>query len=243
MATTTTKIIQKSIEILESNPEGVRFSNLVGKIEAALPEVNPGSIPATLMTLVERESNKVYKPARGLYRHTKYREEEIAERETVPTRMREEEFYQSFAEFLIGGLDECTKAIALGGKKFMDKWGTPDVLGILTTKPSDIYKPPIEIVSAEIKIDTYELIKAFGQACAYMLFSHKSYIVIPKKSAEEDITRLDSLCQIFGIGLILFDSENKDNPQFEIKVRPRKHEPDMFYINKYLKLIETELFD
>jgi hypothetical protein len=28
-----------------------------------------------------------------------------------------------------------------------------------------------------------------------------------------------------------------------IKVRPLKHTPDIFYINKYLKLIEKELFE
>ena len=34
----------------------------------------------------------------------------------------------------------------------------------------------------------------------------------------------------------------KENPDFEIRVRPIKHEPDSIYINKYIKLIEKELF-
>ena len=51
-----------------------------------------------------------------------------------------------------------------------------------------------------------------------------------------------TMCLIFGIGLVLFDSSNPNNPQFEIKVRALKHEPDMFYVNKYIKLIEDELF-
>jgi hypothetical protein len=66
--------------------------------------------------------------------------------------------------------------------------------------------------------------------------------VIPKNSYQGDIPRLDSLCLIFGIGLVLFDKNNTKNPQFEIRVRPLKHEPDMFYVNKYMKLIEKELF-
>ena len=46
----------------------------------------------------------------------------------------------------------------------------------------------------------------------------------------------------FGIGLVLFDTTNVNDPQFEIRDRPLKHEPDMFYVNKYMKLIEKELF-
>jgi len=47
---------------------------------------------------------------------------------------------------------------------------------------------------------------------------------------------------VFGIGLIFFDATDKENLQFEIRVRPIKHEPDSFYVNKYMKLIESELF-
>jgi hypothetical protein len=43
---------------------------------------------------------------------------------------------------------------------------------------------------------------------------------------------------IFGIGLIFFDSTNIDTPTFEIRVRPLKHEPDMYYVNKYMRNVE-----
>ena len=119
---------------------------------------------------------------------------------------------------------------------------TPDVIGIREPRKSDIIRPATDIVSAEIKIDTGNLITAFGQACSYKLFSHKSYIVIPKESSEEDVTRLDALGRIFGIGLILMDVSDPKMPRFEIRVRATKHEPDMFYVNKYMKLIENELF-
>ena len=49
------------------------------------------------------------------------------------------------------------------------------------------------------------------------------------------------LTRMFGIGLILFDRKKKD-AQFEIRVRAARHEPDMFYVNKYLKMIEDDLF-
>ena len=151
-------------------------------------------------------------------------------------------FYLPFADWLKTELEECTRSTPLGGNKFKDKWGTPDVIGIRESPRSDPIKFPTEIVSAEIKVDTRDLITAFGQACSYKLFSHKCYIVIPKNSSQEDISRLDALCLIFGIGLVLFDNNNVEDPKFEIRVRPVKQEPDMFYVNKYVKLIEKELF-
>ena len=115
-------------------------------------------------------------------------------------------------------------------------------MGIYKPLASNLIKFPIEIVSAEIKIDKAGLIIAFGQACAYKLFSHRSYIVVPVKSQEEDIARLDVLCRTLGVGLILFDATNPETPNFEIRVRAAKHEPDMFYVNRYMKLVEEKLF-
>jgi hypothetical protein len=34
-------------------------------------------------------------------------------------------------------LEECTKAIQLGGNTFKDKWGTPDVIGKRESRKSD----------------------------------------------------------------------------------------------------------
>ena len=82
------------------------------------------------------------------------------------------------------------------------------------------------------KIESAGLITAFGQACAYRLFSHKSYIVVPVDSPEDDIGRLDALARIFGIGLFLFDAIAPKEPKFEIRVRAAKHDPDMFYVNR-----------
>lgn len=74
------------------------------------------------------------------------------------------------------------------------------------------------------------------------MFSHRTYIVVPKDSSEEDISRLDALCSILGIGLVLFDGASVENPQSQVRVRALRHEPDMFYANKYMRLIEKELF-
>ena len=239
MTTKKEKIISKAIDLLKSTPDSIRYSELIRKIQEEYPDIPVNTIHGTIWNLETQVPNEVYKPARGLFRHVMFKEEEEV---IILPKIKEEDFYQPFADWLVNELEECTKAIPLGRNKFKDKWGTPDVIGIREPRKSDIIKPPTEIVSAEIKVDSANLITAFGQSCSYKLFSHKSYIVIPKESPEEDSARLDALCRIFGIGLILFDNNNPNTPGFEIRVRASKHEPDMFYVNKYMKLVEDALF-
>jgi hypothetical protein len=246
METKREKIISKAMSIIKSNSNGIRYSDLVRKIQEEFSDIPVNTIHGTVWNLDIRNPNEIYKPTRGLFRHTDFKDAEVNKvKQGLPAsikKIKEEDFYQPFADWLVNEIEECTKAIPLGGNKFKDKWGTPDVIGIREPRKSDIIKPPTEIVSVEIKIDTTNLITAFGQACSYKLFSHKSYIVISKESPDEDIAKLDALCRIFGIGLILFDSNNPDIPLFEIRVRAIKHEPDMFYVNKYMKTIEDDLF-
>lgn len=245
MSTKREKIIERAIEMLKSTPDGVRYSELIKKIHQEFSEIPINTIHGTVWNLEAVAPKEVYKPTRGLFRHTSFKEEGVEEKK-VPLKIekkKEEDFYKPFVNWLVSELEECTKAIPLGGNRFKDKWGTPDVIGKREPFKSDIVKPPTEIISAEIKTDTRDLITAFGQACSYKLFSHKSYIVIPKDSSQDDISKIDALCLIFRIGLVLFDSNNANEPQFEIRVRPHRHEPDMFYVNKYMKLIEKELWE
>jgi len=249
MPTQREKIIKKVLEILEEKPNGIRYSELFKMIKDSLIEIPQNTIHGTIWDLDKKIKN-IAKPERGVFILTKYLspgQVEIlqkklsseAAKESVEEVKRtitpnEESFYSSFAEYLENDLEECTKAIPLGGNKFGDKWGTPDVLGIYKFSETDPIRPPIEIISAEIKTDTNQLITAFGQACSYKLFSHKVYLVVPK-DAERDISRLESLCLKFGVGLILFDSKNPENPKFEIRTRAFKSEPDYFYVNEYLR--------
>jgi len=187
-------IQSKAIEILRNNSQGVRYSRLVNDIKASFPEIPVNTIHGTVWNLDATKPNEVYKAGRGLFRHTSFKDTQIVSEESVaqPTsEINEEDFYQSFADYLVNDLEECTKAKPLGGNVFRDRWGTPDVIGIEESKRSDIVKHEIVIVSAEIKTDTSGLITAFGQACAYKTFSHKTYIVIPKNSSEEDKSRLE----------------------------------------------------
>lgn len=237
-------IIERALQLLEQNPKGLRYSELLKDIQVSLPDIPTNTIIGTIVKDLSTLSN-ITKPVPGLFILTKNKQQELpppTKVEEVKAKIKEEQFYQPFADYIVNDLEECTKAISLGGNKFGGKWGTPDVIGVRKPRNSDIVKPPIEIVVAEIKINTNDLITAFGQAIAYKLFSHKSYIVIPKSSGDEDISRLEGLSMICGIGLILFDSSNPDLPDFEIRTRAIKLEPNMFYVNKYLKQVEDDLF-
>jgi len=245
MTTRKEKITSKAIEVLKSNLDGVRYSDLIRRIHEEFPEIPVNTIHGTIWNLDTRVPDEVYKPARGLFRHVVTgagNGEEDVKQPLEIEKIKEEYFYEPFADWLVNELEECTKAMPLGGNRFKDKWGTPDVIGKRESRKSDIVEAPTEIVSAEIKTNTRELITAFGQACSYKLFSHKSHIVIPKNSSQNDISKLDALCLIFGMGLVLFDTNDANDPRFEIRVRPIKQEPDMFYLNRYMKLVEKELF-
>lgn len=149
----------------------------------------------------------------------------------VVQRISEEDFYQSFAEYLRDSLDEVTKVVAVGGNYFKGKWNTPDVIGIYMSRYFEKYQFPMEIVSAEIKISTSgdSIITAFGQACSYRIFSHKVYLVLPATIDESDLDRILALCIVSGIGLVLFNAADKDNPNYDIRVWAVKNEPDKVY--------------
>lgn len=247
MAKIAEKITNLALDQLKRHPDGIRYTDLVGMIQGSDPSLNKNTIYGTVWDLATRLPTKVYKPSRGLFRHVEFREKDSDQLKAdlvpkPPKKTKEEDFYVPFADWLVNDLEECTKAIPLGGNRFRDKWGTPDVIGKRESKKSDILQAPTEIVSAEIKTDVSQLVTAFGQACAYCLFSHKSYLVVPDESPQDEIARLDSLCQVFGVGLVLFDVSSAEDPKFNIRVRPRKQEPDMFYANKYMRLIENEMW-
>lgn len=243
----TEKIKDKAFELLKDNPDGLRYSELVKFISENDEKLNRNTINGSIWNLDSQFPEKVYKPSRGLFRLVEFKDPETDElrKEVQPKeakKIKEEDFYEPFSNWLQNDIEDVTHSIPLGGNRFKDKWGTPDVIGKKESKRSDIIQAPVEIVSAEIKTETNQLITAFGQACAYKLFSHKCYLVIPKQSSQDEVARLDSLCQLFGIGLVLFNVENPNTPDFIIRVRPNKHEPDFFYTNKYMSRIEKELF-
>jgi len=70
---TTQQVEEMVLEILEKNPEGVRWVDLNKKIKELNPELHPKTINGTVWKIIEKFPNKVYKPSKGLFRLTKYK--------------------------------------------------------------------------------------------------------------------------------------------------------------------------
>jgi hypothetical protein len=245
------QIKQLARSIIAENPGGIRYSALVERICHQNPETPKNTVHGSVWNLDALFPNEIAKPSRGLFTPlaksggdvpVAESTEQIAE---TGVKVRESDFYQPFADWLKNDLDEVTEVASLGGAGLKSKWGTPDVVGIYKPHASNLIKFPIEIVSAEIKIDPQAPVVAFGQAVAYRLFSTKTYIGMPTTLTEEDQSRLESLCMLFGVGLVLFHL-NKDAPHFSIRVRAQRFSPDMFYVNEFaerLKHYDAEIFE
>ena len=222
MTTLGTKEIRElAREIVLAHPEGVRFKDIVAGIFARHPDAsNRTTIEAQVANyLVPAYSAEITKPSRGLYVPTAVSPIAVAPTIPSPPLQSEDKFYEPFASYLQNDLEEATAAVALGGASIKTKWGTPDVVGVYRLLTHDLVKFVPEIVVAEIKVDHYQPVIAFGQAIAYRLFATRAYVVMPTTLSPEDLSRLESLCQLFGVGLVLFDTMNPSDPDFQIRVR------------------------
>jgi hypothetical protein len=224
-------------QIVQASPGGIRYSDLVRRIAEEHPETPKNTNHGSIWDLHTKYPNLIQKPSRGLFVWVgdagqppqAVGEVKSPKEEKLPT---EEEFYAPFAQWLENDLDEVSVAIPVGGAGFQRKLGTPDVVGVYKPEASHRIKFPPEIVSAEIKVDPSQPVVAFGQAVAYRLFSSKSYVVMPETISPDDYGRLEALCMLFGIGLVLFKPDVQD-PSFSVRVRAQRFSPDMFYVNEF----------
>ncbi|MCL5044065.1 MAG: hypothetical protein M1336_02110 [Deltaproteobacteria bacterium] len=245
------QIRKRARVIVAENPGGIRFTDLKDRISQESPETPRGTIGACIWNLDAIYPSEVSKPSRGLFKPAKGGgDNSVVVGDTEQTaltglKIREPDFYEPFADWLKNDLNDATDVATLGRAGIKTKWGTPDVIGVYKPLAGNLIKFPLEIVSAEIKIDPQAPVVAFGQAVAYRLFSAKTYVAMPSTLTEEDKSRLDSLCMLFGVGFVLFDVD-KNNPRFSIRVRAQRFSPDMFYVNEFadrLKLYDAQVFE
>ena len=232
-ASTTTsrqRVSDAAEAIIKANPTGIRWTELFWSVQAKLPGEKHNTLVGALRYFKNHLPPGIVHPARGVYAMKDAVPQEFVPA-SAPSKHSESEFYEPFAAWLVDELEEATRAEAIGGSSAGSKWGTPDVIGLYEPRESDPIKFPREVVAAEIKTEGQQLIVAFGQACAYKLFAHRVYIVVPKNSNQNDLRRLDALAGIVGIGLVRFNAEDPQNPDFQVMVRAAKHEPDYYYTN------------
>jgi hypothetical protein len=256
------QIQERAMQVLEGHPQGIRWMEILRAVEANAPGNPPRATAFSVHTLLTTRTTEIVKVARGTYRLAKFVDADNATAtaqetatETTPVKaetagsetLTERDFYGSFAEWLIEN-DEVTIAAPLGGSSLGGKWGTPDVIGVLRPRAQDIFKFEPQIVTAEIKAVSTQPVVAFGQAVAYRLFSHKSYVVVPRLTTSglttsglttsDDMSRLTSLCSLHGVGLVIF-TLNKEQPDYSVVVLPVVAAPDMFYVNSMLERLKS----
>ncbi len=229
------KIRDLGLQIIAENPGGIRYGDIIKKIGGAHPETPTNTIHGSVWDLATRFPEKVVKPSRGLFKPAGA-DGAVEQIPVVPSKVKEEDFYEPFAEYLKNDLDEVTTVASLGGSALKSKWGTPDVVGVYKSLASNLIKFQPEIVAAEVKVDPQAPVVAFGQAVSYRLFAAKCYVVMPNTISDEDQSRLEALCMLFGIGLVMFTPDPK-SPDFSIRVRAQRYSPDMFYVNEFARCL------
>ena len=144
--------------IIASNPGGIRFSSLVDQILQQNPETPENTIHGSVRDLEKRFPQEVGKPRRGLYTPIGTKENDtVSAASTEQIAPTTGVNVEPFAERLKNDLDEVTEVASLGGGGLKSKWGTPDVVGTYKKLPGNVIEFPVEIASAEIKIDPPEL--------------------------------------------------------------------------------------
>jgi hypothetical protein len=164
------QIIDTASELLEKAPHGLRTNELFKRIRERHGPITGDY--RVVSQYARQPSSLFFQPARGWWRHSQFRGVDDADTSStaVPSRAEtilEQQFYEPFAQWLVEDLQECTKAIAVGGAVLRDRFGTPDVVSVYKPSYDDIIQFYVEVVSAEIKTASEGLITAFGQACAY----------------------------------------------------------------------------
>lgn len=73
-STITGRINAKALDLLDKNPDGLRWVDLISQIKQADASFHPKTVNGCVWKLVEKFPDKVYKPTKGLFRLLKYKE-------------------------------------------------------------------------------------------------------------------------------------------------------------------------
>src|ERR1700722_6977022 len=151
-------IIAAALEIIATNPGGIRYSQLVSRLKQQHPEWNSNFINGCVWNLDAEFPDKVSKPSRGLFMPARVSQEieskggsdsasfGSGEKDSPEERKaREKDFYKPFSEWL-KSFEGLTAAEVLGGRVLRGRWATPDVIGTYRSQNTDHVKFETELV-------------------------------------------------------------------------------------------------
>ena len=72
-STITGRINAKILDLLDDQPEGIRWVDLTSMIKQYDPTFHPKTVNGCIWKITEKFSDKVYKPEKGLFRLLKYK--------------------------------------------------------------------------------------------------------------------------------------------------------------------------
>lgn len=72
-STITGRINILALELLDKNPDGLRWVDLAKQIKKADPTFHPKTVNGCIWKLVQNFPDKIYKPEKGLFRLVKYK--------------------------------------------------------------------------------------------------------------------------------------------------------------------------
>lgn len=72
-STITGRINAKVFDLLDKNPEGLRWVDLTLMIKEFDPSLHPKTVNGCIWKLTEKFPDKIYKPAKGLFRLTRFK--------------------------------------------------------------------------------------------------------------------------------------------------------------------------
>jgi hypothetical protein len=69
----TERINAKAFELLEKNPNGLSWTELLSKIKKSDHNFHPKTVNGCVWKLVQKFPDKIYKPSKGIFRLLKYK--------------------------------------------------------------------------------------------------------------------------------------------------------------------------
>ncbi len=124
-----------------------------------------------------------------------------------------------------------------GGKKTGGKWTRPDITLISIKNYQYIYGKIMEVVTFEIKPEDNYGVESVFETASQSVFAHKAYLCVHLTSGKpetEEFERIQRQCEVFGIGLIVFEKP-EDWETYETVIEPKRKDPDPYEVNLFIK--------
>lgn len=175
---------------------------------------------------------------------------EVLQRETKKDdskkpRIKENELYDPFMrvvkEFWVkdNDIDEylISNTSNQGKKKTGGRWTRPDVTLISIKNYQYVYGKIMEVITFEIKPEDNYGVESVFETASQSVFAHKSFLCIHLSNGKpetEEFDRIIRQCDLFGVGLIVFEQPD-DWETYETVVDPKRKEPDPYEVNSFIK--------